>query len=429
MKSALDTPACSVRPSTSRTSIWRKGGATSRILSPSKVRQRSPAWWSLPLRLWAAPARQRCSAGRGAVDSEAGKALGELAEAIGAPLMTTLLANGLFTGHRLNAGVCGGFGDGRALRAVEHCNLVVAVGAELNQWTTHLSQALNGRQLVQVDIDPAAFGRYYRPDVALLGDAAATVRALTDRIRAHQESSRELSPELTSILEHPAPVDNSPYLDTHSSVDPRRALADIARLLPPDRKVVIDGGHAAMIACRSLRASSPRNWTCASYGDFSAIGQRLSVAIGACFTHPGERITLVTADGSLMMGIADLDTARRYSLPLTVVVLNDHSMGDERYLLQNKGTATKYADYPLPDFVALASAYGPSGYRIDNPISSASSRPHSTTTPAWSSSTFTSTVTTSTPSYATSAITSGALPTESDKNEPSRHELREIARE
>lgn len=190
-------------------------------------------------------------AGRGAVNSGAGKALGELGEALVAPLMTTLLANGLFAGHRLNAGVCGGFGDGRALRAVEHRDVVVAVGAELNQWTTHFGQALNGRGLVQVDIDTAAFGRFHRPDVALLGDATATVRALTDRIRAYQESSREPSAELTSILEHLAPLDNSPYLDTDGSVDPRHALADIDRLLPPDRKVVIDGGHAAMVA--SLR--------------------------------------------------------------------------------------------------------------------------------------------------------------------------------
>jgi acetolactate synthase I/II/III large subunit len=139
-------------------------------------------------------------AGRGAVDSGAGQVLAELGEALGAPLMITLLANGLFAGHRLNAGVCGGYGDGRALRAVEHCDVVIAVGAELNQWTTHFGQALKGRQLVQVDIDTAAFGRYYRPDVALLGDATATVRALTDQIRAQQQSSREPSAELASIL-------------------------------------------------------------------------------------------------------------------------------------------------------------------------------------------------------------------------------------
>ncbi len=127
-----------------------------------------------------------------------------------------------------------------------------------------------------------------------------------------------------------------------------------------------------------------------------------------------------------MMGVAELDTARRYSLPLTVVVLNDHSMGEERHNLDHKGLPSKYADYPSPDFVALAGAYGASGYRIDRPISSTSSRRLSTTTPAWSSSTFASTVTTSTPSSATSPNTSRALPAEADKSELREHQPREI---
>jgi thiamine pyrophosphate-dependent acetolactate synthase large subunit-like protein len=169
-----------------------------------------------------------------------------------------------------------------------------------------------------------------------------------------------------SILECLGPLDSSPYLDTEFSVDPRHALADIDRLLPAHRKVVIDGGHAAQVACQSLRASSPRDWTCTSI-DFGAIGQGLSVAIGGCFARPGERITHVTADGALMMGLAEFDTAVRYSLPLTVVVLNDQSMGQERHNLIRKGIPASYADYPSPDLVALAGAYGATGYRIENP--------------------------------------------------------------
>lgn len=305
-------------------------------------------------------------AGRGAVESDAGAVLRELGEALGAPLMTTLLANGLFSGHHLNLGVCGGLGDGRALKALEHCDVVVAVGAELNQWTTHFGTALAGRRLIQIDTDTAAFARYHRPDVALLGDAAATTRALTDRLRARQSSASAPSAELLPILQSPEPLDSSSYLDSERCVDPRHALADLDRLLPADRKVVIDGGHAAQVACQVLRAASPRDWTCTSV-DFGAIGQGLSVAIGACFARPGQRITLVTGDGALMMGLAELDTAVRYSLPLTVVVLNDQSMGQERHNLIHKGMPTSYADYPSPDLTALASAYGATGYRIENP--------------------------------------------------------------
>jgi acetolactate synthase I/II/III large subunit len=67
------------------------------------------------------------------------------------------------------------------------------------------------------------------------------------------------------------------------------------------------------------------------------------------------------------MGLAEFDTAARYSLPLTIVVLNDQSMGQERHNLVRKGIPTSYADYPSPDFVALAGAFGATGYRIDAP--------------------------------------------------------------
>jgi thiamine pyrophosphate-dependent acetolactate synthase large subunit-like protein len=305
-------------------------------------------------------------AGRGAVASNAGAVLRKLGEELHAPLMTTLLANGLFAGHPLDAGVCGGLGDGRAMRALEHCDLVLAVGAELNQWTTHFDEVLAERQLVHIDTDPAAFGVHHRPDVALLGDAAATVEAITEHVRTSQGAPRKPNAELMSGLDLSQPLDSTPYMDTDHSIDPRHVLSELDRLLPANRRVVIGGGHVAQVACQTLHAFSPRNWTCTSI-DFGALGQGLSVAIGACFARPDERVTHVTADGDFMMGLAEFDTAARYSLPLTIVVLNDQSMGQERHNLVRKGIPTSYADYPSPDFVALASAFGATGYRIDVP--------------------------------------------------------------
>jgi len=304
-------------------------------------------------------------AGRGAVVSNAGAVLRKLGEELHAPLMTTLLANGLFAGHPLDAGVCGGLGDGRAMRALEHCDLVLAVGAELNQWTTHFGEVLADRQLVHIDTDPAAFGVHHRPDVALLGDATATVEAITEHVRKSQ-GARTPNAELMASLDLSQPLDSTPYMDTDHSIDPRHVLSELDRLLPADRRVVIGGGHVAQVACQTLHAFSPQDWTCTSI-DFGALGQGLSVAIGACFARPDERVTHVTADGDFMMGLAEFDTAARYSLPLTIFVLNDQSMGQERHNLVRKGIPTSYADYPSPDFVALAGAFGATGYRIEAP--------------------------------------------------------------
>jgi len=305
-------------------------------------------------------------AGRGAVASGAGPVLCELAELLAAPLSTTLLANGLFAGHPLCAGVCGGLGDGRALDALERADVVVAVGASLNQWTTHFGSALAGRRLIQIDTDPRGFIHSQRPDLALAGDAAANATALTERIRARAAGPRKVQPQLQRILDRTDPRDPTPYLDTDHSVDPRHLLDDLDRALPEQRSVVIGGGHCAQVACFSIRSSSPRDWTCTSI-DFGALGQGLPVAVGACFARPRRRITHITGDGDLMMGLSELDTAIRYSLPLTIFVLNDQSMGQERHNLARGNLPTRYADYPSPDFSQLARTLGATGYRINNP--------------------------------------------------------------
>jgi acetolactate synthase I/II/III large subunit len=304
-------------------------------------------------------------AGRGAVVSGAGPALCEVAELLAAPLLTTLLANGLFDGEPLNAGVCGGLGDGRALRVLEHCDVIMAVGASLNQWTTHFGSATAGRKVIQIDSDPAAFSGQALPDITLQGDATANVTALAGRVRDRLTRARAMDAELALILAARERRDPSPYLDTDHSLDPRHFLDELDHALPRERSVVIGGGHCAQVACFSVRASAPGDWTCTSI-DFGALGQGLPVAVGACFARPDRRVTHITGDGDLMMGISELDTAVRYSVPLTIFVLNDQAMGQERHNLLHMDLPTRYATYPSPDFARLASALGATGYRIEN---------------------------------------------------------------
>lgn len=306
-------------------------------------------------------------AGRGAVVSGAGDELTTLARLLGAPLVTTLLANGLFAGDPLDAGVLGGLGDGRALRLMEDVDVLLSVGAGLNQWTTHFGSALDGTTVVQIDSDPgvlaaqAGGGR-----TGLLGDARATARALTEAIRSRRSEPRPLTSEAARIVAGPRQRDPSPYLDTDTALDPRHVLDELDRLLPAgDRRLVISGGHSAQVACFTLTASTPADWTCTST-DFGAIGQGLGVAIGACFARPGQRVVHVTGDGDFMMGIAELDTAVRYQLPLTIVILNDQAMGQERHNLSRDRLPAGFADYTTPDLVTLAVAYGATGYQISN---------------------------------------------------------------
>ena len=111
--------------------------------------------------------------------SGGGAELAGLARLLGAPLMTSLLANGLFAGDPRYAGVLGGLGDGRALRLMEQVDVLLVAGAGLNQWTTHFGSALEGTGVIRIDADPGVLAAAAGPgEVALLGDVRTRAQAL-----------------------------------------------------------------------------------------------------------------------------------------------------------------------------------------------------------------------------------------------------------
>ncbi|MFS0691223.1 thiamine pyrophosphate-binding protein [Streptomyces nitrosporeus] len=295
-------------------------------------------------------------AGRGALNART--PLVRLAQLLGAPLITTLRAAGLFAGQSLEAGVAGPMGDGRGQRLLEESDAVLAVGTSLHPLAASaLLQRRVPPRLIRIDTAPSAdhlsYDAYLRTEASL--GARSLERALTDR--GLDESVPWWRHLVGSTRVH------LPTGRTGGVVHPLVALDRLRNLLPEQRLLVIGGGHAALSACQMLPASGPRDFTCVST-DFGAIGQALPVAIGACFARPGQRVYHVTGDGELMMALAELHTAVHYRLPLTIVVLNDHGFGQERHNLHRAGRPGHHADYTGPDLATVANAMGASVYSI-----------------------------------------------------------------
>jgi acetolactate synthase-1/2/3 large subunit len=305
--------------------------------------------------------------GRGAMQANAGAVISQLAEQLGAPICTTLPAKGLCADSPLWIGVCGGLGEGIALTILPACDCLLAIGASMNQWTTHFGSILSNKQILQIDADQAAFGTYSRVDLALPGDAQATTQVLFEAVKRRMAEPRTMDARLQRKIEQAAARFHAPLAyetGEDGTIDPRQAIRELDRLLPQDRTVVVAGGHAAMLTCQYLTMASPANWICTSV-DFGALGQGLATAIGATFARPGKRIIHITADGDFLMNLADFDTAVRYQVPLTIVILNDQSFGQERHDLAHKGLPITYAMQASPDFARVAESFGARGYRFE----------------------------------------------------------------
>jgi acetolactate synthase I/II/III large subunit len=313
----------------------------------------------------AAAKRPTILCGLGAAQGKAEAEVRALAEYLGAPVTTTLYAAGFCSQYPLHLGVSGGLGVPLAVDTLAESDVMIVVGASLNEWTTHFGKILeNDKQIIQIDDREEAFGWFARITLGLEADSKVAVAALLDRLKEGGKPARQPDAQTVEKLKRQKPPAIS--YDDGKCVDPRRAANYLEEKLPKgDRILVFDGGHALMVACQAIKSPSPDNWSLGA--DFGAVGQGLAIALGACFARPGKRVTHVTADAAFMMNVADFHTAVSHNLPLTVFVFNDNAVGQERHDLVHKGLPTKYAEVAQPDFEKLAVGFGAKGFRVDRP--------------------------------------------------------------
>ena len=302
--------------------------------------------------------------GLGARSAHAEAEVQALAEYLGAPLAVTLPAKGMCSGYVLSVGVSGKLGTGLSAEVLESADLIIAIGASLNPWTTQNRAILRNKRLIQIDRRHTAFGFYTSIDVGLEGDARVTVGALLERLRSAGIKPRQPNAVISERIRNFSLA--RPSFEDGDFVDPRRAVWYLEDKLPKkDRIIVIDGGHAGLVAQQILTSPNADSW--GNGWDFGSIGQGLSIAIGASFARPGKRVTHVTADAAFMMNVADFHTAVAFKLPLTVIVLNDQAVGQEKHDLVRKHIDPKLADTPQPELDRLAVGFGAKGFRVRKP--------------------------------------------------------------
>lgn len=292
-------------------------------------------------------------AGRGAVESGARAQLERLAGLAHGHLATTLWAKGLFAGSALDIGICGGFASPAGHERIRVADCVVSFGAGLNRFTTDNDSLLGtGCRIIQVDVDPSAFGLWRDPDVAVLGDAGAVADALSDGLEAHPPPT-----EPAAIGADRGPASAVPTGPPGSGM----AATDLVRLLndvfPANRTVVADGGHASTSEpARWMDVPDPAGFVYPVH--FGSIGLGFAEAIGAALGRPDRPVLSFVGDGGFMMGLAELGTAVAHRARMAIVVMNDAAYGWEYHQMKDRGMDLGLSLLQPPDFVALARAFG-----------------------------------------------------------------------
>ncbi len=305
-------------------------------------------------------------AGRGAVLAEADAELEQLGERIGALLVTSAPAHGLFSGLPYALGIAGGFASPVATELLGQADLILAFGASLNHWTTRHGALFAGQTtLIQVDLEATALGRNRPADIGLIGDARASAQALSEELDArHYTHTGFRTAENQSAIATRA-WQNEPYEDagTDRYIDPRTLSIALDDLLPSDRVVAVDSGHFTGYPSMYLDVPDARSWIFAN--GFQAVGLGLGNAIGAAVAHPDRTTVAVLGDGGTFMALPELETAARLGLGnLVVVVYDDCAYGAEVHHFAPMGHDVSGVRFPESDLGALANAAGAQGQTV-----------------------------------------------------------------
>jgi thiamine pyrophosphate-dependent acetolactate synthase large subunit-like protein len=217
---------------------------------------------------------------------------------------------------------------------------------------------------VQIDLDPARVGLRYPAEVGIVGDAAASLRALNARLQAKMDRSilgqaQAWKQEWLQALEEGARRPGKP-------MKPQRVVFELDKRLPADAMIAADSGYNTALAAQYLTIRDRQTFGVS--GTLASMGCGLPYAIAASLAHPGRTAVAVVGDGGLSMTLAELATAAKYRLPVKVVVINNGTLGqikwEQMLFLGNPEFGCELA--PV-DFAKVAEGLGVRGVRVDDP--------------------------------------------------------------
>jgi len=310
-------------------------------------------------------ARPVIIAGNGVRVSGAMQSLAALAERLGAPVVTSSAGKGVFSEvHALAAGVMGEYGLDAAAAVVGEADVVFAVGTRLapNETLYNHPKLLDPRRqtLIQADVEPRNCGWTHPVHCALVGDADTTMRELVETLPAGSEARRRAGEERVTLAARAGFFETAESLSDAVPVLPQRLVRELSEALPDDVVVTADAGENRIFLLHHYRTRRAGGFFMAS--SMAGMGSGIPAAMGIKLAYPNRPLVAVVGDGGLGMSLAGLMTSLETDLPITVVVMNNASLGWVEHVQGKRVIASKLGNY---DYAAIARAMGCGGIRVE----------------------------------------------------------------
>ena len=297
--------------------------------------------------------------GGGVLISGASKELLDFANKIDAPIGSSMMGLSAIDnrGERF-LGMTGMHGKYVAIRLMDACDLIIAIGTRFSDRATGNKQAYSdGRKIIHIDIDPAEIDKNIFADVSIIGDVKKVLTKLNGSLETQKraEWSKRVKDEKSNPDFHLEM--NKTRLNPQSVIETLRKYADDNTI------IATDVGQHQMWTAQYYKFTKPR--TLITSGGLGAMGFGLGAAIGAASATKNKTI-LFTSDGSFHMNMNEMATAVSENLPVVIIILNNNALGMVRQwqTLFFEGRYSHTSLQRKTDYVKLANAFGLDGVKI-----------------------------------------------------------------
>ena len=297
-------------------------------------------------------------AGHGVILGEAMDELRAFAERSGIPVITTLLGiSGFPEDHPLHLGMPGMHGEVHVNRAIQHADLLVAVGMRFDDRVTgNTAGFARHAKVIHLELDPSEIGKNVPVDVPLVGDAKVLLPQLAARLRPRRRDDWKAE---IHAQQREKPADHY-----RGGLSPETILQSLHDSTGGRVNVVADVGQHQMWVAKLFPYRRPNQHF--SSGGLGSMGFAVPAAMGVWLARPDEPVWAISGDGGFQMNMQEIATMRQERLPVKLAIFNNGYLGMVRQW-QQFFHGRRYSQTPIwsPDYVKLADAYGIPGWRVE----------------------------------------------------------------
>jgi acetolactate synthase I/II/III large subunit len=311
-------------------------------------------------------------AGGGLVRADAGDELHDFATRLGLPVVTTLMARGVFPDtHELAVGMPGMHGHYAAVKAFQETDLLVTLGARFDDRVTgDLGSFAPHARVIHVDVDPAEIGKNRPVDVPIVGDVKVVLGQLLKVLDDKDAKGESFAPAAGAWREHLAELRREHPLRVDQPgtgvLKPQTAIRAIHETWGDEAVYVAGVGQHQMWSAQIIPYTRGGQWI--NSGGLGTMGFAVPAAIGAKVgVGTDTPVVAIDGDGCFQMTFQEIATAVQHDIPVVFCVINNGYLGMVRqwqHLFYEDRLSQVALPQDCPDLLKLADAYGIPGFRV-----------------------------------------------------------------